>query len=95
MYGNKRNVANKNTSVPTWFQDAFLKYPETFRMAFRYNASYTQIPANFMMCNKKLVAWNTLERAYIYAVRVHNRTIEGRSVFVSSGTSNFDSDPIK
>jgi hypothetical protein len=95
LYKNKGALANKNTNVPSWIQDVFLQYPETFRMAFRYNASYTQIPANFIMCGKKLEAWNTMERAYIYAVRVHNRAVEGKTVYVPTGTAKYNSETEK
>jgi hypothetical protein len=95
LYKTKGTLANKDINIPSWLKDVFLQYPETFRMAFRYNASYTQIPANFIMCGKKLEAWNTMERAYIYAVRVHNRAVEGKSVYVPTGTAKFNSEPIK
>ena len=87
LYGEKFLLSNSTANIPEWLKGAFSSYPSTFRMAFRYNGSYTLLNTS---CDG-----NFLERAFIYATRVHNRANFGEKSFVPTGTQQFDFSEIK
>lgn len=87
LYGEKFRLSNSTANIPEWLEGTFSSYPSTFRMAVRYNGSYTLLNTS---CDG-----NFLERAFIYATRVHNRASFGENSFVPTGTQQFDFSEIK
>ena len=82
LYGEKKSLAGSKKSISDWLSGAFLSYPQSWRMAYRYNASSTLLNTN---CDG-----NLLPRAYIYAERVHRRALVGENFYVPTGTANYN-----